>query len=219
MTKETKKKVVFFLVTKFAWLLILLFGRLGRIRIIDKCHFDDAIADGKKALFTLWHGRMLLPIYVHRNMGINAMVSEHDDGEMIAQTVQKLGYHTVRGSSTRGGSRAFRQMLKAFQAKRWATILPDGPNGPACEFKAGAVMLAQLSGALIVPVCFSAEKKIVMKSWDKFVLWKPFSRLLLFYGQPIKIPRTMSASELESMRLHIQNRMNALQKRADEFFR
>jgi len=216
--KEIKKKILFIIATKFAWLLVLFLPRLARISVRNRHYWKQAISSGSPVIIITWHGRMLIPIYMHRNQGIVAMVSEHADGEMIAQTIIKLGYRTVRGSSTRGGSKALRQMLRLLRNGGVAAILPDGPNGPRQYFKPGAVLLAQMSGAYLLPLTFSAQKPIRLRSWDGFTLWKPFSRIIAMYGAPIKIPRNMRKHQLESFRKKVEDEMNALQSQVDAIF-
>ena len=218
MHKETKKKILFYLATKLVWLLILFLGKTGRIRVKNRSYWDAAIASPHGVLVIVWHGRMLLPIYIHRNLGITAMVSQHADGEMIARSVHRLGYRTVRGSSTRGGSLAFRQMLARLNKAETCALMPDGPRGPAREIKPGSLLLAQLSGCYLLPMSFAASRPIRMKSWDRFMLWWPFSKLLLIYGRPIRIPRKSSADDLHRWREKITKAMNQLAEEADAAF-
>jgi lysophospholipid acyltransferase (LPLAT)-like uncharacterized protein len=214
-----RKEISFVLADKFLWLLILFFGRLGRISLINRKYWLQAEASGKPILIIVWHGKMLLPIFVHRRQRIAVMISEHRDGEIIAKTIHRLGYTSVRGSSTRGGSKAFRQMLRQLKSGRICGILPDGPKGPRHEAKMGTVPLAQVSGALLLPITFAARKPIVLRSWDFFTLWWPFSKLVLVYGKPFSLPRTRNPEEMEEQRRLVQDALNVLQKEADAFFR
>ena len=213
-----RKEISFVLAEKLSWLLILLFGHLGRIKLINRKYWMQAEASAKPILIVVWHGKMLLPIFVHRNRRIAVMISEHRDGEIIAKTIHRLGYTSIRGSSTRGGSKAFRQMLRQLRSGRICGILPDGPKGPRHEAKMGTVPLAQASGALLLPMTFAAHKPIVFKSWDLFTLWRPFSKLVLVYGRPFSLPRTRNPEEMEEQRLQVQDTLNVLQKEADAFF-
>ncbi|NIA29329.1 MAG: DUF374 domain-containing protein [Actinobacteria bacterium] len=217
--KKTKKEIISYLAAKLAWLLILFLGKTGRINIVNKIYFFRVRSSGKPFIIVTWHGRMLVPIYIHRNMGFIAMVSEHGDGEMIAQTILRLGYKTVRGSTTRGGSRVVRKMLKVLKNGNNCAILPDGPNGPRHEFKMGAILIAQRSQAWLLPCTFSASKPIQLHSWDRFTLWRPFSKLQAVYGEPMAIPRKINPHELEQYRVKMENRMNALVEEADATFR
>lgn len=213
-----KKKLLFFLTTRFAWLVVISLARMGRISLRNRRYWLQARQSGDPVIIVTWHGRMLIPIYIHRRQNIVAMVSQHGDGELIAQTIQRLGYQTVRGSSTRGGSKAFREMLRLLRHGQYGAILPDGPRGPRQEFKMGAVVLAQMANAYLLPLTFAAEKPIFLKSWDRFTLWKPFSRIVAMYGKPIKVPRHLRKNDLENFRLYLENEMNVLQSRADAVF-
>jgi len=217
--KKTKKKITLFLVDKFAWLLLLFLGKTARITLMNREYFEKAQRSGKPVLILVWHGRMLIPIYLHRNQKIYAMVSQHGDGEMIARTIQHLGYETIRGSSSRGGHEAFKGMLKALKQGKNCTILPDGPRGPRYELKMGAVLLAQRTDAVILPLCYSAKKAIQFNSWDHFNLIRPFAKVYAAYGEPLLIPRKISVEQLEEQRLRVEQQMNELRDSLDQIIR
>ncbi len=219
MDKKKKKQILQYLAVKLAWLLILAFGKTARLCVRNEKNRRKAFTDGRPVIVLVWHGKMLAPIYVFRNFQIVAMVSEHGDGEIIAQTILRLGYKTIRGSSTRGGQRAFREMLKALKRGEHSTILPDGPTGPSQVMKLGAILLAQRSGALLLPVTFSAQKPIIMNSWDGFTMWWPFSRVAVVYGEPMHLPKKLGPAQLEDYRQMVEQAMNKLQQEADDIFR
>ena len=219
MDKKKKKQILQYLAVKLAWLLILAFGKTARLCVRNEKNRRKAFTDGRPVIVLVWHGKMLAPIYVFRNFQIVAMVSEHGDGEIIAQTIMRLGYKTIRGSSTRGGQRAFREMLKALKRGEHSTILPDGPTGPSRVMKLGAILLAQRSGALLLPVTFSAQKPIIMNSWDGFTMWRPFSRVAVVYGEPMHLPKKLGPAQLEDYRQMVEQAMNKLQQEADDIFR
>ncbi len=219
MDKKRKKEILRYIAIKLAWLLILGLGKMARMTVKNEKYHKMALNSGRPVLYVVWHGRMLAPIYVLRNLKIIAMVSEHGDGEVIAQTILKLGYRTIRGSSTRGGQKAFREMLKRMKSGAHCTVLPDGPTGPCCIMKMGGIVLAQRSGGYILPVSFSAQKPVVMRSWDRFMLWRPFSKVTMLYGEPIFIPRRLSPERLEEYRKEVEQKLNDLQRQADEVFR
>ena len=214
MNKKWKKRLRY-LAGKISWLIILAWCRIGRIRVVNRHYLLQAKRSGAPILYLVWHGRMIVPLFAHRNEGIVAMISEHGDGEIIAQTVQRLGFRTVRGSSTRGGQKAFREMLRHLKQGDHCTLLPDGPQGPRMVVKMGAVMLAQRSGAVILPLMGAAGKPIYFNSWDRFMLWKPLSRLLLIYGKPITLARNTPVEQLEKQRLAVETALRNLQEQAD----
>ncbi len=219
MNKKQKKALLQFLADKFAWLFVLLWEKIARVQVVNRHYLHEAHSTGQGVIYAVWHGRMLVPILASRRQQVAAMVSRHHDGEMIARTIIRLGYETVRGSSSHGGREAFRDMLKLLKAGRTCAILPDGPRGPRCEMTMGTILLAQRGNAVLLPMTFSAEKPIVMNSWDRFTLWKPFSRIRLVYGKPCIVPRKISSQQLEAVRLDFEKQMNDLQDTADAFFR
>ena len=219
MKKKTKKKLSFFLATKFGWLFILALGKLLFIKEKGKHHVDKIIEKKANYIYVLWHGRIIVPIYVHRNEKICPMVSMHADGEMIAQTMHKLGYQTVRGSSTRGGKKAFHELVAKVKNGAVGTMIPDGPRGPIHHLKPGTMFLAQQTNAYLIPATFSANKKIVFKSWDRFILPKPFSKNIMLYGKPVKVDKNLSSDELEQLRTDFEKQMIQLEQKADDYFR
>lgn len=212
-----KDELIFLLATRLTWLILLLWGRLTRIKVIGRHHWEWAIRQKRGVIAAMWHGRLLLPLYCHRNEKIIPMVSQHRDGEMIAQTAERLGYEPVRGSSTRGGYEAYQGMLAALHQGKICAIMPDGPKGPRHRLKFGLVLLAKQANAIIVPVSFAASKKFKINSWDQFVLWKPLARSVLMYGKPILIPKKMTKKQLAGYRQLIEARMIELEAKCDAY--
>ena len=219
LDKKTKKKITFFLAVKFGWLFMLALGKSLFIKRKGWHHVSKLKKEKANFIFVLWHGRIVVPIYVHRGQGICPMVSLHADGEMIAQTMHKLGYTTVRGSSTRGGKEAFYQMVEKISKGTVGAMIPDGPRGPRHHLKPGTLYIAQQSGAYLIPVSFSANRKILFNSWDKFLLPLPLSKNIMIYGEPTKVPRNTSPREMVNIRQNFEKKMIDLERKADEYFR
>lgn len=218
MLKKLKKKLIQFLGTKLGWIFILLLGKSTKITYFNREVWDSLVVSGKAFIGLIWHGRILLPIYAHRNLNVVAMVSQHGDGEMIAQIIHKLGYRTVRGSSTRGGIKAFHAMLAELKKAAICTVMPDGPKGPRQKLKSGVIYMAQRSGAPLLPLTFSSDKHIIVKSWDRFMIFKPFSRSIIMYGKPITVPSDLTTEQVEKFRTDLEQNMIQLEKHADEYF-
>jgi lysophospholipid acyltransferase (LPLAT)-like uncharacterized protein len=138
-------------------------------------------------LFALWHGRMYLSIQAHRRQGIVTMASQSKDGEWIARWLEANGYVVVRGSSSRGGGQALREMVRHVRSGRHAALTVDGPRGPARVVQPGVVQLARLTGAWILPITSSSASGKLFSSWDRFLLPRPFSRNVVAYGEPFPI--------------------------------
>ena len=141
----------------------------------------------QRVLYTLWHGELLPLFWHHRGEGIAVMISEHSDGELLSRISHALGYRTVRGSTSRGGGRALIGLIRAIGEGHDGALTPDGPRGPAHVFAPGAAIAAQRSGALVVPVRVSASRAWRLRSWDRFLIPKPFSRVTITYGAPVAI--------------------------------
>lgn len=163
------------------WLVRLL-GSTWRIRRVHGERFDAALASGDPVVFALWHGQMLPLLYQHRRQGVAVLISEHNDGEIIARIAEHLGFGTIRGSTSRGASRALIAMARHLREGGTIAITPDGPRGPARSFAAGALAAAQRAGATVMPVGVSVSRAWRLRSWDGFLIPKPFSRVTFAYG-------------------------------------
>ncbi|MDW7679239.1 MAG: lysophospholipid acyltransferase family protein [bacterium] len=219
LNKQTKKKITFFLAVRFGWLFLLALGKTLFVKEKGRHYINWVKAKKANYIYVLWHGRIVVPIYVHRYEGICPMVSQHADGEMIAVTMEKLGYRTVRGSSTRGGKKAFHDMVTRIKQGMVGAMIPDGPRGPRHDLKPGTLYLAQQTGAYLIPATFSSNRKIIFKSWDKFFLPLPFSKNILLYGEPITVPKNTTPREMVKIRSKFEQQMIKLEQRADEYFR
>jgi lysophospholipid acyltransferase (LPLAT)-like uncharacterized protein len=196
--------------------IIRLIGLTLRIERVNPSAVDELSRQGKPFILCVWHGRLFLPVYYHRQQDIVAMVSQHADGELISRIIAKLGYGTVRGSSTRGGKEAFYQMLAHLRGGGIGAMIPDGPTGPKYQLKAGVMMLAQQAECPLIPITYAARPCLRFKTWDGMVLPRPFSRTVLCYGDPIMIPAQISSAELESERLKVEQTMLDLVRMAEE---
>lgn len=157
---------------------------------VERVHFDRYVklkARGVPILFALWHGRMFLSIQAHRHEGIVTMASRSEDGEIIAGWLERNGYSVVRGSSTRGGSEALREMVRRTRSALAAALTVDGPTGPARRVQPGIVQLARMTGGWILPITSSSARPHFLFSWDRYLLPGPFSRNVVLYGDPFPI--------------------------------
>lgn len=172
---------------------------------------------GESILYECWHENMILSLLVHANQGVHVLVSQHFDGEIIARILKTFGYRTVRGSSTRGGWKAYLEMKKRMNLFRYdLAFTPDGPRGPRRASKLGIIRLASETGAPIIPVGVAAEKFMRLNSWDKLFIILPFSRCSLVYHKPIYVPAGLNFQQLKEYgrKLNIIN--NQLDKEAEK---
>jgi lysophospholipid acyltransferase (LPLAT)-like uncharacterized protein len=169
-----------------AWLVRVL-GRTWRIRVTN----DDAVrrlrAAKQPIVFSLWHGQILPLLYHHRGEGVVVMISEHADGELVAQVAERLGFATVRGSTSRGAARALLQAVSVVRDGHDLAVTPDGPRGPAKSIAPGIAVLAQRTGAPVIGAAAHASAAWRLKSWDAFVIPRPFSRVHVAYSDAITV--------------------------------
>ena len=167
-------------------------------------------------IYTLWHGRLLPLTYLHRNQNIATLISQSSDGEYIARVVERWGYTAIRGSSSRGGSGALREMVKLSRAKRSLAITPDGPRGPRQQLKPGVLTLAQLTGMPMIPMSASATRAWwVDARWDLFLVPKPLSTVFVRYGDPVYVPRDADEAELQEIGREVEATLIGLTEATD----
>jgi len=162
--------------------LIRLLAMTWRVRAENDAELIAARAADRRIIYMLWHGELLPLLWHHRGRKIAVVISEHRDGEIIAQIAERLGYTTVRGSSSRGGSRALIGLMRAIESGRDGAVTPDGPRGPAHVFAPGAAIASQRTAAPLLPVRASASRAWRLKSWDRFLVPKPFALVRVTYG-------------------------------------
>ena len=175
------------LLARFVGAILVFYRATLRVEVVHREHYLSLRDRGVPILFALWHGRMLLPIQAHRRQGIVTMASQSKDGEVIARWLTSNGYVVVRGSTTRGGGQAFREMIRHMRSGRHAALTVDGPKGPPRVVQPGVVELARLTGAWILPITSSSSRPRFLKSWDRYLLAKPFSKSVVVYGKPFAI--------------------------------
>lgn len=172
---------------------------------------------GRPFILAFWHGRLLMMPYCwRRGTPIRTLISRHPDGRLIAETMRHFDLGSIAGSSSRGGSTAFRAALKSLRDGVSVGFTPDGPRGPRMRASDGVIHAARLSGAPILPCTYAASRRRVLGSWDRFVLALPFARGIVLWGEPIAIARDAGPDEVEAARRLLEARLNDLCARADE---
>jgi lysophospholipid acyltransferase (LPLAT)-like uncharacterized protein len=150
-----------------------------------------------RCVYAVWHGNLWHMAYVLRHQGVHALVSSHRDGEIIARILRRLGFELVRGSSTRGGARALRDMARVARDGQGDLVVTiDGPKGPARQVKDGILFAASRSGLPIVPVGMWVARGWRAASWDRMVIGKPLSRVAVALGDEIRIPPDVDRNDL-----------------------
>jgi lysophospholipid acyltransferase (LPLAT)-like uncharacterized protein len=195
-----------------------LWCRTERVTVVGKDAYDRLRSEKKPVVLLLWHGRLFFAPFFFRNTGIVPLISPSRDGEALVQLAAGWGYKVLRGSSSHSIVKAWKEMKAELSAGGVLVIVPDGPRGPRHTLKAGGLRLAQESGATCVPVTFSARRKKILSSWDRFMLPRPFTRVVALFGEPFGVDPRLKGEAFERERLRIERELAALDDRADASF-
>jgi lysophospholipid acyltransferase (LPLAT)-like uncharacterized protein len=179
-------------------------------------HFDTVVRSGRQPIMAFWHGRILPATVFFRRRGIVVITSENFDGEWIAGIIERFGYGTARGSSSRGGLKALLQLSRDMAAGKPAGFTIDGPRGPARVAQPGAVWLAKTTGNPVLPFHLEADRHWTANSWDRTQIPKPFATVALAMGEPLDVPADASDDGVESARRELESRLQQLETRASQ---
>jgi lysophospholipid acyltransferase (LPLAT)-like uncharacterized protein len=169
---------------RVAGIAVRILARTWRVQEIHQAGGDIVRQRERPVIFCLWHSELLCHMWNFRGLGIVVLISEHGDGEIAARAAASMGYHTIRGSSSRGAERALLALVRAVEEGAHVAVTPDGPRGPAESFAPGALIAAQRSGAPIVLLRATASRCWRLRSWDRFIIPKPFARVTIVVGAP-----------------------------------
>jgi len=212
-----KDRLLICIVCIIAFIAFKLLATSWRITLVGQEKVDKIWLGGKRVCYAIWHGRFLPFIHTHRKQKVSLLISWHRDGEYLARVVRKLGFTTVRGSSTRGGLRAVAGMIKASKDYDLG-LTPDGPKGPSRIVQPGVIYISQRAKIPIVPLGISANSFWRLKSWDGFTIPKPFSKIVMLVGEPIWVKQEFSDNCLERTSSELQNNLNHCTEEADNYF-
>lgn len=177
----------------------------------------DEIKQGR--VFAGWHGRSFIPAIHMRGKGVWALISQSRDGEVQNGIFTRLGFRTIRGSTKRGGMRAAAESIRVLKKNETMAFTPDGPRGPSEVVQGGVITMAKKSGAALIPVGSSASRKWLAPTWDKYLVPKPFSKCVIYYGSPMFVSPDASDEEMEQARIRLQDQIKTAQAHADAHFR
>ncbi|MBV9203679.1 MAG: lysophospholipid acyltransferase family protein [Alphaproteobacteria bacterium] len=164
--------------------------------------------EGRSFIVAFWHGRLLMmPVAWHRLTAFHMLISAHPDGRIIAGAMTYFDIDTIAGSTRRGGSAAFRTMLKRLKEGACVGITPDGPRGPAMQASVGIVNIARRAQVPILPLAYATSRRRVLGTWDRFHLALPFGRGVYLWGEPIEISADLDEAGLEDARRLVETRM------------
>lgn len=171
---------------------------------------------GNPFIICLWHNRvMMMPLVWPYRKPVTILTSAHRDGQLVSKTMGKFGFDAIHGSSEQGGSQALRAILREIKAGKIIGMTPDGPRGPRMHMKPGIITMARLTGAPIIPVCYSTSNKRIMSTWDRLLVPLPFGRGKVTWGPPFCITPQASRDDEESLRQALEDQMNTLSRETD----
>ncbi|MGE5244552.1 MAG: lysophospholipid acyltransferase family protein [Betaproteobacteria bacterium] len=210
------KRIEAALIAIIGYRMIACLGSTLRWRVEGMEHLDGVSAGGRRPIMAFWHGRILPATWYFRRRGIVVITSENFDGEWIAGIIERCGYGTARGSTSRGARKALLQLVREMQAGRPAGFTVDGPRGPARVAQPGAVWLAKATGNPVVPFHMEADRFWSVRSWDRTQVPKPFATVALAVGEPIEVPPDADDDAIEAARRELEARLRTLESRAHE---
>ena len=181
-----------------------------RLRIENEDKWLAHIRGGGSVLICAWHQQFFAAIRHFQNYAVfnpSIMISRSNDGAIIAGVAERTGWHTIRGSSSKGGRAALRNVIVNLKKSKLAAHIVDGPQGPAGKVKAGVIRLAHSTDSVIVPIYASAETAWHFNSWDRFLLPKPFSKVHLRFGEMLKFDKTKDPALFEEQRARLEKIM------------
>lgn len=173
----------------------------------------DFLKQGKVFIFAFWHGRQFFLIYVRRHDPIDVLISQSKDGDYIARALGLFGVSSVRGSTSRGGSRALVQLKRSLQKGKIIAVTPDGPKGPARKVQHGVIFIAQKMHVPIIPLAYAAKRCKIFYGWDEYHVPYPFNRIVVTYGKPYYVKSNVS---IDSAALELEQLLNENTALADK---
>ncbi len=183
-------------------------GSTLRVKTVNEPPLEKSIVCG-------WHGRSLVFGNHFRQRGLWVVISQSNDGDIQNHIFTRLGYQTIRGSTGRNGVRALIESIRALKAGGTMAMTPDGPRGPSGVVQGGVMVMAQKSGAALIPIGITAKPRFLAGSWDHYMLPLPFAKALMIFGEPLYVPEKATVDEVEEVRLKLENEMHRLQDLAE----
>lgn len=199
----------------FAPPLLRMLGRTWRWDLPEGVPEGSLTQPPQSAIYVFWHRCLLSIAWFARDRGFGVLISQHYDGELIAQVAERLGYRLFRGSSTRGGPDALQAMETALTQGQPIALTVDGPRGPVFRAKGGAIQLAKATGAPIYALHVSPRRTWTMRSWDRLQIPKPGARLRGVWAGPLRVPSDASPEQMEELRQEMEAMLNRLREEND----
>lgn len=213
-----RQRIKYFLIRKATKLLMSVIVLTCRIKIVGEEVVKELREKEIPIIYIYWHRHIFFTIYKFKKTGARPLISLSPDGEIVSRIAEEFGMNPVRGSSSRGGARAFLKLANSIKEKHEEILITaDGPKGPAKQVKDGTVVLAQKTGSVIVPFSwYSSRVKILEKTWDRFIIPLPFGTITFRYGTPVVIDPEKRRGELGALKEELQNALNTLENKLEK---
>lgn len=212
-----KDRILFYLIGKLGAAFIYLLGKTVRIKLINFDYHEDIKMSGRNIIYAFWHNTLLYFAYYFRGRHIYTLSSRSRDGEYMVRSLRNLGYDSVRGSSSKGAVKSLVEIKKKLDIGYDVGFTPDGPTGPIYSTKPGIIWTAKSSQQPILPMVCNFKRKWTLNSWDKFMVPKPFTKGIIYFGEPIYVPRDLNKEDLPKYERLLKERLDQIRDRAKEF--
>jgi lysophospholipid acyltransferase (LPLAT)-like uncharacterized protein len=218
-----KEHIAHYILRYGAPFLIKSLGASIRFTLINDGPARSLGARGKSRIFAFWHNRFLMMPYLYKSLrgtkNICVMTSRSRDGQYITDVLDGFDFATARGSSSRGGQAALREMTSLIKKGYDIAITPDGPRGPCYRVQPGIILLAQISGIPIIPATYDVKRKKRLASWDRFIIPHLFTKGVLVFGDPFTVSKKADEEERERKRLELETILKRLNGKAASLLR
>lgn len=191
-------------------------ARTWRMTILGTENLEGTVVEHRGHFMSLWHGRILFGLAHHGSQEWYALVSASGDGAILGELLERFGYRLVRGSTGQSGARAVREILRILDSGAVVAITPDGPRGPRHAMNPGLAWLARATGYPVLPVGFACGRALRSKSWDRFTIPLPWTRVVMAYERPIAVGRDGGEAELAAANEAIRDGMLRAERRGFE---
>jgi lysophospholipid acyltransferase (LPLAT)-like uncharacterized protein len=218
--KKLKRRLQTLLLGPLVRLLFAIIWSSCRVRVEGEANIDELVQSGKPFIPCYWHQHHFYCSWymrrlIRRGLKIGFLISPSRDGDIPAKLARAWGGIVVRGSTTRTGAQAMRDMYKIIVKDGVSPVTTsDGPQGPIHIFKLGDILLAQFTQAPLLPLSYAASRAWQLNSWDKFLIPKPFAKIVVTIGEPVTIPKGLPAEDLEPFRLQMENALKSLTEKS-----
>lgn len=212
---NTQKNFLRFIGIKFSSFFIDVLLKTVRIKVHNFDVIKKLEMENKNYIVAFWHGSMLIGWYLQRNKKFAALVSKSKDGDILTSILEKWNFHVVRGSSSKGGHEALDTLIHLIEENYHLAITPDGPTGPIYKMKPGAVIVSYRTQVPLIFLGIGIKRKWKLKSWDKFEIPKPFSKVDTIYSDPILISKNATREEISIIINECESKLNILQNLAN----